>query len=130
MGETIKLSRSENPSGIELNPDEIKSLESEPAVIEFFDEMLGLNFASDAEFRNAYKELTKDGNDNVTPYINSIMALSSHVFFNRYFAQNYLNNAKYKTDKTRLIAKYFKDEESRPRFNGAFFNMEMTPRKK
>lgn len=130
MGETIKLSRSENPSGIELNPDEIKSLESEPAVIEFFDEMLGLNFASDAEFRNAYKELTKEGNDNVTPYINSIMALSSHVFFNRYFAQNYLNNAKYKTDKTRLIAKYFKDEESRPRFNGAFFNIEMTPRKK
>lgn len=130
MGETIKLSRSENPSGIELNPDEIKSLESEPAVIEFFDEMLGLNFASDAEFRNAYKELTKEGNDNVTPYINSIMALSSHVFFNRYFAQNYLNKAKYKTDKTRLIAKYFKDEESRPRFNGAFFNMEMTPRKK
>ena len=130
MGETIKLSRSENPSGIELNPDEVKSLESEPAVIEFFDEMLGLNFASDAEFRNAYKELTKEGNDNVTPYINSIMALSSHVFFNRYFAQNYLNKAKYKTDKTRLIAKYFKDEESRPRFNGAFFNMEMTPRKK
>lgn len=130
MGETIKLSRSENPSGIELNPDEIKSLESESAVVEFFDEMLGLNLASDAEFRNTYKELTKEANDNVTPYINSIMALSSHVFFNRYFAQNYLNTAKYKNDKTRLIAKYFKDEESRPRFNGAFFNMEMTPRKK
>ena len=130
MGENIKLSRSENASGIELNPDEIKSLDSEPAIVAFFDEVLGLNFTSDAEFRNAYKELTREGSDNITPYITNMMALASHVFFNRYFAQNYLNKAQYKNDKTRLITKYFKDEESRPRFNSSFFNMEMTPRKK
>ena len=130
MGEEVRLSKFADVDAPSLNVDEIKALESEPNVVEFFDEMLGLNFKNDAVLRNTYKELVKEADDSVTPYITSIMSLASGVFFNRYFTQHYLKDSTTKKEKTRIVAKFFKDEESRPRFNSSFFNMEIIPRKK
>lgn len=130
MGESIKLSKSESPTGRELTHSELVKLDENKAVLRFFDEVLGLNFTGDSDLKTAYKELTAQRNDVVGPYLRQMLEYSSHVFFNRYFAKTYLADLRTKSEKKAVIKKYFKDEETRPKFNGSFFNMEMTPSKK
>lgn len=130
MGESIKLSKSESPTGRELTHSELVKLDENKAVLRFFDEVLGLNFTGDSDLKTAYKELTAQRNDMVGPYLRQMLEYSSHVFFNRYFAKTYLSDLRTKSEKKAVIKKYFKDEETRPKFNGSFFNMEMTPSKK
>ena len=77
---------------IALTTDEIRSLISETSIKEFFDEVLGLNLGSNAAFRQAYREMTKQGQDDESPYVSQILSLASNVFFNRYFSQTYLYN--------------------------------------
>ena len=130
MGESITISKQSSTDGQNVSNEELKALEGNQSIVEFFDEILGLNISSDAALRNTFKELTKEGNDDVAPYLTQLLKYSSHVFMNRYFAQTYLSDKVFKKGKVGVIRKYFKDEASRPRFNNTFFNMEMTPRKK
>ena len=130
MGDKIKFSKSENAQGNELSDADLRKLDNNPAILQFFDEVLGLNISHDAAFRNSFKELTKEGNDDITPYIKQLLGYTSHVFMNRYFSHKFLTNKVYKRGKTNVIRKYYKDEKHRPRFNNQFFNMEMTPSKK
>jgi hypothetical protein len=58
MGENIKFSKSDNPKGRELTHAEIVKLDDNPAILKFFDEVLGLNFSNNADLKNTYKELT------------------------------------------------------------------------
>ena len=132
MGDKVTFSKSSNASDPGLSNDEIRLLDKEPNITKFFDEVLGLNLESNADFRNTFRELVKQEiikgkSDNVTPYINRLLTLSSKIFFNRYFAQTYLKNIEYKNKKTKIVAKFFK--ENTPNFNNKFFNMEMIPKK-
>ena len=86
MGDKIKFSKSENTQGNELSDADLRKLDNNPAILQFFDEVLGLNIAHDAAFRNSFKELTKEGDDDVTPYIKQLLGYTSHVFMNRYFS--------------------------------------------
>ena len=130
MGNDIVFSKSSLPTGQSLEISEIKKLNDEPSIKKFFDEVLGLNLSYDAEFRKTYQELTQENNDNISPYINQILGLSSHVFFNRYIAQTYVNKRPYKLGKIETIENLFQDEKKRPNFNNNFFNMEMVPKSK
>ena len=131
MGEIVKLSKSENPSGPEIT--NFAEFDDNPKVLQFFDEVLGLNFTQNPELRIAYKELTTErvGNriDSVSPYLKQMFAFTGHIFFNRYFSKKYLYDLDTRSKKKAMIAKYF-EEESRPRFNNQFFNMEIIPSKK
>ena len=132
MGERVKVSRSKDLSktGIES----FGEFDDNTKILQFFDEVLGLNFAQNSELRTAYKELTttRVGNrvDSVNPYFKEMFAFAGHIFFNRYFAQKYLHDKETRSEKRSTIAQHFKTEDSRPRFNNHFFNMEMIPRKK
>jgi hypothetical protein len=86
MGETIAFSKSPNKNGMTLNPNEISDLFEDSSVKRFFDEVLGLNLSTNAAFRQAYRELTKQETGDIFPYVNDMLSLSSHIFFNRYFA--------------------------------------------
>lgn len=130
MGESIKLSKSEDPSGRELSHADLVQLDDRRALLQFFDEVLGLDFIGNVDLRNTYKELTAQNGDSVSPFLTQMLEYSGQVFFNRYFTKTYLNDLNTKSEKRAVIKQYFKDEESRPRFNGSFFNMEMTPRKR
>lgn len=130
MGESIVFSKNPNPEGAAITTQEMIALDTDSRINLFYDEVLGLNLSNDAEFRNTYKELTKEGKDSTTPFVKQVLGLASHVFFNRYFAQNYLDGISYKKAKTNVIKEYFTDEQNRPRFNNSFFNMEMVPRSK
>lgn len=129
-GESIKFSKSENPSGKALTYNELIALDDNPAILEFFDEVLGLNLTHNTDFRNTLKELMAQKSDSVSNYMTQMLSYASHVFFNRYFSETYLSQADTKSKKKGIIAKYFKDDESAPKFKGKFFNMEMTPKKK
>lgn len=130
MGEEIVFSKSSLPTGQTLSQDEIKALNAESSVKKFFEDVLGLNLSSNANFRKTYQELTAENGDNVTPYIKNLLNLSSHVFFNRYVAQKYVNARPYKMGKIETIEELFQDETKRPKFNSNFFNMEMVPKSK
>ena len=128
MGEEIVFSKSPNINGQALTTDEIRSLISETSIKEFFDEVLGLNLGSNAMFRQAYREMTKQGQDDESPYISQILGLSSNVFFNRYFSQTYLSEHPTRAGKIAAMKDLF-PESLEPRFNDTFFNMEMISRK-
>ena len=130
MGEEIVFSKSSLPTGQALSQLEIKELNNEESIKKFFEDVLGLNLMSNADFRKTYQELTIENGDNVTPYIKNILNLSSHVFFNRYVAQKYINARPYKMGKIETIKELFQDETKRPKFNNNFFNMEMVPKSK
>lgn len=129
MGETITISESPNIHGEVLSSEKLKNLITDRNIQKFFDEVLGLNLSSNAAFRRAYQEMTKQDNDDITQYVTDVLNLSSHVFFNRYFAQKYLNRAT-RAAKVEVIKEFFTDEHSRPRFNDNFFNMDMIPSNK
>lgn len=128
MGEEITFSKSPNINGQALDTDELRSLISEQSIKEFFDEVLGLNLGSNAAFRQAYREMTKQGTDDESPYISQILSLASNVFFNRYFSQTYLSKRPTRAGKIDTMKDLF-PESLEPRFNDRFFNMEMISRK-
>jgi hypothetical protein len=69
MGESISFSYNPNPNGVALNHQELIELDSDSRISSFIDEILGLNLSRDADFRNTYKELTKEGKDSITPFV-------------------------------------------------------------
>lgn len=130
MGESIVFSYNANPEGVALDHQQLIALDTDGRINNFIDEVLGLNLSKDADFRNTYKELTKEGKDSTTPFVKQVLGLAGHVLFNRYFAQTYLDGLTNKKAKNKVIRSYFTDDQTRPNFNNSFFNMEMVPRTK
>lgn len=130
MGESIVFSYNANPEGVPLDHQQLIALDTDGRINSFIDEVLGLNLSKDADFRNTYKELTKEGKDSTTPFVKQVLGLAGHVLFNRYFAQTYLDGLTNKKAKNKVIRSYFTDDQTRPNFNNSFFNMEMVPRTK
>lgn len=140
MGEDISFSKNKNPGKNSLSKSQLAVLfpDSESLtktkLLEFFDEVLGLNLKSNIDFTNTFRELIKEKSANGTyddrgPFVDQMLKLSSHVFFNRYFSQNYINPGDNKYEKLKTIRNYF-SEDIRPKFNSTFFNMDMIPKKK
>ena len=130
MGENIVFSKSPNDRGQALNKGDLKQLSRDSNLNTFFEEVLGINISSDKDFRTTYQEIIKEGDDLEGPYVHSLLSLSSHVFFNRYFVQNYVNKRPFKQGKIQTIKEYFTEDKGRPSFSNQFFNMEMIPKSK
>ena len=129
MGEFIEFSRSEIAGKKPLTRQQLNKLPKDN-ILEFFDEILGLNIRNNVDFRNTFKELIKEGNDSESIFIEKLLELSSHIFLNRYFSYNYISPNLNKYEKLSLISKYYKNENIRPKFNNTFFNMDVIPKNK
>ena len=106
----FSFSKNKNPGKNSLSKSQLAVLfpDSESLtktkLLEFFDEVLGLNLKSNIDFTNTFRELIKEKSANGTyddrgPFVDQMLKLSSHVFFNRYFSQNYINPGEYTGEK-------------------------------
>lgn len=129
LGERIFINNKSNNT-VYSTPNLDMYYDSE-SVKRFIDDTLGLNLSTNHEFRKAYEELVKQGNNYKSPYVESLLELAAHVYFNRHFSENYLSNHTTASRKYSVIKRTFnpnKEQDKKvPRFNNTFFDIEMVP---
>ena len=127
MGEKIEFSKNNIPG--KRQSINLSSLENNENILDFFDEVLGLNIKYNIEFKNTFKELVKINSDDNGSFVKKLLELSSHVFFNRYFSYTCIPSNLNKYEKLNIVNRYFK-QDNKPKFNNTFFNIDVIPKNK